>query len=215
MESTETVRLLRADGESGEAGPFRLKVVVPVLVAVPAVVVKVPVVKAPAWPVKSRVPLKVVLVTMLPISACRATNSACRAARSALVLVPLAACTASVFMRCRMSWISLSAPSATFTSEMPSWMLRAACWPPRTCASRFSEIDSPAASSEARLTRSPELRRSRDLDMPVELADMARSVLNADTFVLMRSIGSSLNRHGSVLTSAWKIHRNVRGAPLA
>ena len=69
--------------------------------------------------------------------------------------------TARSRMRWRMDCVSVSAPSAVWTTEMPSWVLRAATVRPPICDLRPSEMARPAASSAARLIRRPEERRSR------------------------------------------------------
>ena len=63
--------------------------------------------------------------------------------RSESALVPLAAC--------RISCISVIAPSAVFTTDTPSLALLFACFRHRSCALIFKEIARPAASSAALL----------------------------------------------------------------
>ena len=99
-------------------------------------------------------------------------STACRSAN----------CTLSSRTRCRIACISFSAPSAVWTSEMPSWALRLACAVPRIWARMPSEIARPAASSAARLMRRPrrELlhrlrqpdRRRRQIAVGVERLDV-------------------------------------------
>ena len=90
------------------------------------------------------------------------TSSAVSCATSAVILawsdvdsVPLANWIDSSRTRCRIECISLSEPSAVWTSEMPSCALRLACAVPRIWARMPSEIARPAASSAARLMRRP------------------------------------------------------------
>ena len=84
----------------------------------------------------------------------------CGASRSAALLLALADCTASSRIRWRLLVVSASAPSAVWTSEIPSLALRIAWLRPRTWEVKRSEIASPAASSLALLMRSPEDSRS-------------------------------------------------------
>ena len=65
------------------------------------------------------------------------------------------ACTVSSRMRCRIACVSLSAPSAVWIIETPSWALRRPIFMPRICERIFSLIARPAASSAARLMRKP------------------------------------------------------------
>ncbi len=100
--------------------------------------------------------------------------------------MPFDHCTASSRMRCRIECISFSEPSAVCTSEMPSWALRLAWAVPRIWARMPSEIARPAASSAARLMRSPEESFSIDLDSAIEVFWRLRWALNASTFVFTR-----------------------------
>ena len=101
--------------------------------------------------------------------------SAWAAVRALLSLVPvLAACTARSRMRLSMFWISLRAPSAVCTTEMPSWALRVACRSPETWARRPWLMTSPAASSAARLIRKPDDSFSRLLAIEAFVDDRLR-----------------------------------------
>ena len=71
--------------------------------------------------------------------------------RSSWDIVPFPACTANSFILCNIEWTSVSAPSAVCTQEIPSCALEEAWSRPRICFLIFSEIESPAASSAARL----------------------------------------------------------------
>ncbi|KRA48249.1 hypothetical protein ASD72_19950 [Pseudoxanthomonas sp. Root630] len=62
-------------------------------------------------------------------------------------------------MRCRLLPISVSEPSATWASEMPSFALRTATSRPRIWVLKRSEMARPAASSLALLMRRPDDRR--------------------------------------------------------
>ncbi len=66
---------------------------------------------------------------------------------------PFLYCTASSRMRWSIEWTSSRLPSAVWTIETPSWMLRWACAMPRICERMDSEMPRPAASSAARLMR--------------------------------------------------------------
>ncbi len=105
------------------------------------------------------------LLNLVPSSVRDASAAICMysvlsAARSPVLLVVLAACTASSRMRCRMSPTRPSAPSATWPSEMPSLAFRIATLMPRTWVFMRSLMARPAASSFALLMRRPELRRA-------------------------------------------------------
>ena len=77
-------------------------------------------------------------------------------------------------MRCRIEWVSVRAPSAVCTTEMPSWALRTATLRPPTCERRPSEMARPAASSAARLMRKPLDSFSSDFDMSFWVTDRFR-----------------------------------------
>ena len=96
-----------------------------------------------------------ILLSSLPSS----LYSACIALRSASLLVPLADWVARSFMRCMISVISLSAPSAVCSSEEASLTLRRATAMPLVCAFMRVAICRPAASSAAELMRRPVPRR--------------------------------------------------------
>lgn len=129
---------------------------------------------APTWsvlslnvPSSSGAPLNRVLVAMRSMSAVSWVISLWMAASPPEPRTsPLAACTARVRMRWRIAWVSLRPPSAVCNSEMPSRVLRAAWSSPPTWAFMPSEIARPAASSAARLIRSPEASRSVALSTP-------------------------------------------------
>ena len=121
---------------------------------------------APTWnswlenePSSSLVPLNSDCLATRSISAVSCLTSAFRAARSDEELVALADCTDSSRIRCRLLPISVSEPSATWASEMPSLALRTATSRPRICVLKRSEMARPAASSFALLMRRPEDRR--------------------------------------------------------
>ena len=121
---------------------------------------------APTWnswlekvPSSSLVPLKSDCLATRSISETSWVTSACSALRSLAELVALEACTDSSRTRCRLLPISVSEPSATWASEMPSLALRMATSVPRICVPKRSEIARPAASSLALLMREPEDRR--------------------------------------------------------
>ncbi len=125
---------------------------------------------APTWnlaevklPSSSLVPLKLALPATRSISFFSWLTSCCRAARSSAVLVALDDCTASSRMRCTMSPMLPSAPSAVCASDTPSLALRAATVRPRTCEFMRSAMARPAASSLALFTRRPVDRRWIDV----------------------------------------------------
>jgi hypothetical protein len=107
---------------------------------------------------------------MRSISAMAASTSLWAASRESWSLAPvLADCTARSRTRWSSEWTSPSAPSAVCTRLIPSWALRWATLNPPTFERRFSLMDSPAASSAARLIRYPEDSFSRDLDICVSV----------------------------------------------
>ena len=135
---------------------------------------------APTWnswlenePSSSLVPLKSDCLATRSISLTSWVTSACSALRSLAELVALEACTASSRTRCRLLPISLSEPSATWASEMPSLALRMATSVPRIWVPKRSEMARPAASSLALLMREPEDRRwmvvARELPLVLRL----------------------------------------------
>ena len=104
---------------------------------------------APTWnswlenePSSSLVPLKSDCLATRSISLTSWVTSACSALRSLAELVALEACTDSSRTRCRLLPISVSEPSATWASEMPSLALRMATSVPRICVPKRSEIAS-------------------------------------------------------------------------
>src|SRR5512132_2391839 len=105
---------------------------------------------------------------------------------SALTPPELLAWTDRSRMRCRMLCVSVSAPAAVCTTEMPSWVLRTATVSPPICERRPSEIASPAASSAARLMRKPEESFSSDLLIWPSVTDRLRYALSAAMLLLTR-----------------------------
>src|SRR4051794_6626176 len=89
-------------------------------------------------------------------------------------------------MRWRMLCVSVSAPSAVCTTEMPSWVLRTATFRPPICERRPSEMARPAASSAARLMRKPEESFSSDLLIWPSVTDRLRYALSAAMLLLTR-----------------------------
>src|SRR3954451_23399803 len=112
---------------------------------------------APTWKVtavvlsSSEMPLNFVVVPMRSISEASWLTSDWIAVWLVLLSVPFLYWTASSRTRWSMLWTVERAPSAVWTSETPSWMLRWFCARPRIWARIFSEMARPAASSEARL----------------------------------------------------------------
>src|SRR5215212_10402660 len=82
--------------------------------------------------------------------------------------------------------VSVSAPSAVCTTEMPSWVLRTATFRPPIWERRPSEMARPAASSAARLMRKPEESFSRDLLIWPSVTDRLRYALSAAMLLLTR-----------------------------
>src|SRR5450830_243084 len=87
-------------------------------------------------------------------------------------------------MRCRIECVSLSAPSAVCTTEMPSWALRTPTLMPPICERMLSEIARPAASSAARLMRKPDESFSSDLLRLPCVVVRLRAALRAAMLVL-------------------------------
>ena len=168
---------------------------------------------APTWntpeyePSSSFVPLKFVVVEMRVSSSLSWLTSFWMFAFALSFRLPeLEAWTDRSRMRCRMEVLVLSAPSAVCTTEMPSWVLRTACFMPPICERRPSEMARPAASSAARLMRKPEERRSSDLLIWSLVTDRLRYEFSAATLVLtlmpmvfLRGIGAYWNPAASVL----------------
>ena len=98
------------------------------------------------------------------------------------------ACTARSRMRCRIVSVSLRAPSAVWTTLMPSWALRAATCRPPICDWRPWLMDRPAASSAARLIRRPEDSFSSEPAMPLSVVDRLRYAFIAMMLELMRRL---------------------------
>src|SRR5690606_27635567 len=136
-------------------------------------------------------------------------NSFCRAARSSVLLVAFADCTASSRMRCRESPILPSAPSAVCDREMASLALRIATFMPRTWAFMRSAMARPAASSLALLTRRPEDRRWMVLPRPALLVDRLRWAFSDITLVLMTDIRFLLDSETPAVRAGWR----CRGLP--
>src|SRR3954454_14224759 len=114
---------------------------------------------APTWNVTEFVlfsrlmPLNFVELPMRSISEASWNPSDWMADWLAALSEPFLNWTASSRTRWSIAWTVLRAPSAVWTSETPSWMLRW-FWPrPRIWARIFSEMARPAASSAARLMR--------------------------------------------------------------
>ena len=133
-------------------------------------------------PVSRLSPLNVVRAAMLSTSAFSVSISSPMAVRSLVETVSLPACTVSSRMRCKMPCTSFSAPSAVCTIEMPSCALRVACRRPRTCERRPSLMESPAASSAARLMRRPLESRSSALPIFRPVMPRFRCAFSAATF---------------------------------
>jgi hypothetical protein len=151
-----------------------------------AVVAIVSPVLAPTWnvlavPVSSLLPLNSVCVPMAVISVVSAVISEEMAALSSVFRVPPSCCTFSSRMRPSIECTSERAPSAVWTSEMPSWALRCDCARPPICARIFSLMARPAASSAARLMRYPEDSFSIALAALPAVAVRLRCELNAST----------------------------------
>ena len=158
----------------------------------PKVTVRVWPWSAPTWksvdapPVRRETPLNLVFAAMSPMAAWSSVTSASMLAWESASLVPFAYWTASSRIRWSMLWTSVSAPSAVWTIEMPSWAFRPAWLRPRTWARSFSLMARPAASSAARLMRRPEESFSTDLPKFTAVALRLRCALRASTLVLMR-----------------------------
>ena len=86
------------------------------------------------------------------------------ASTSSCVFVWFAAWTDSSRILWSILCTSESAPSAVSRTEVPSIAFRFACSKPRICARSFVAIAIPAASSDARLIRSPVDSRSMEPD---------------------------------------------------
>ena len=110
------------------------------------------VVEPEPWePSSSFIVLNSVVSEILVSSSCNWEISFCTASRSSSVSVPLAACTDNSLILCKIEWDSFNAPSAVWIKEIPSCALSDALFKPRIWLLIFSEIESPAASSAARL----------------------------------------------------------------
>src|SRR6476620_6923516 len=114
-------------------------------------------------------------------------------------------------MRCRMEWVSVSAPSAVCTTLTPSWVLRTATLRPPTCERGPSEIARPAASSAARLMRKPEESFSSDLLIWPSVTDRLRYALSAATLLLTRRPVVILLGRGVPAASVLRAMRSLTG----
>ena len=85
-----------------------------------------------------------------------------------------------------MRWIVCAAPSAIWSIALPCSAFEAACVSARLCVRSLLAIDRPAASSAARLIRSPELNFRMLLSTAMLLMKMLRDAVSAPTFVLIR-----------------------------
>ena len=148
---------------------------------------------APTWklavklPSSSFLPLKVVVLVMRFSSGLSWPISDWMALFASSLMPPaLEACTDRSRMRWRMLCVSVSAPSAVCTTEMPSWVLRTATFRPPIWDRRPSEMARPAASSAARLMRKPEESFSSDLLIWPSVTDRLRYELSAAMLVLTR-----------------------------
>ena len=148
---------------------------------------------APTWkiwavkvPSSSLMPLKAEVVARRSFSTTRAAASLLSETRSDELLVPLAACTASSRMRCRLLEICAKSPSAVCAREMPSLALRAAWLEPRICEVKRSEMAKPAASSLALLMRRPEDSRAMAVACEVSETLSCRCAVNELMLVLMK-----------------------------
>ena len=78
----------------------------------------------PAVPSSRLTPLNDVVDEIRSSSAFSCVTSVWMSVREAVSFESLDDCTARVRMRCRIAWVSFSAPSAVWTTLMPSWALR-------------------------------------------------------------------------------------------
>ena len=161
---------------------------------------------APTWnfcatkePSSNLLPLKDEFCATRSISDESACTSASSAARSELVLVALADCTANSRMRCKLLLICAKSPSAVCDREMPSLALRAAWLAPLICEVIRSLMAKPAASSLALLMRRPLDRRCMEVDNEAWLCMRLRCAVNELMFVLITDIWKllvKLNKSG-------------------
>src|SRR3954470_10972802 len=161
--------------------------------AVPTLTAMVSPALAPTWkevlylPSRSFCPLNVVVSAMRSSSDLSWPISDWTFFRASAFMLPvLEAWTDRSRMRWRMLCVSVSAPSAVCTTEMPSWVLRTATLRPPICERRPSEMARPAASSAARLMRKPEESFSRDLLIWPSVTDRLRYALSAAMLLLTR-----------------------------
>ncbi len=147
----------------------------------------------PTWkaalklPSSSFLPLKVVVLAIRSSSDFSWLSSDWMLPLASVFMPPsFAAWTDRSRMRWRMLCVSVSAPSAVCTTEMPSWVLRTATFRPPICERRPSEMASPAASSAARLIRKPEESFSSDLLIWPSVTDRLRYALSAAMLLLTR-----------------------------
>src|SRR4051794_4569937 len=147
----------------------------------------------PTWktelkvPSSSFLPLNVVVLAIRSSSALSWVISDWMFSLASLFRPPeLEACTDRSRIRCRMLCVSVSAPSAVCTTEMPSWVLRTATFRPPICERRPSEMARPAASSAARLMRKPEESFSSDFCICPSVTERLRYALSAEMLLLTR-----------------------------
>src|SRR5688500_4838898 len=147
----------------------------------------------PTWkaalklPSSSFLPLKVVVLAMRSSSDLSCPISDWMLFRASALTPPaLLAWTDRSRMRWRMLCVSVSAPSAVCTTEMPSWVLRTATFRPPIWDRSPSEMARPAASSAARLMRKPEESFSSDLLIWPSVTDRLRYALSAAMLLLTR-----------------------------
>src|SRR3954466_15799417 len=148
---------------------------------------------APTWKLAEKLPSSSFLPLNVVVLAIRSSSDFSWVTSDwmfawALALIPpeLFACTDRSRMRWRMLCVSVSAPSAVCTTEMPSWVLRTATFRPPIWERRPSEMARPAASSAARLMRKPEESFSSDLLIWPSVTDRLRYALSAAMLLLTR-----------------------------
>ena len=137
------------------ASPAVIVAVAPFNLAIEAPVVTLPVEDTPLGPAcepsSNFIVLNSVVSEILVNSSCNCLISLLTASLSSSVSVPLAACTESSLILCKIECDSFNAPSAVWISEIPSWAFEEALLRPLICPLIFSEIERPAASSAALL----------------------------------------------------------------
>ena len=130
-------------------------------------------------------PLNCVVDANRVSSATNRSHSDFNVARSAVVLVSLAAWTANSRSRPSTFVKTLNAPSAVFTNDVASDTFRTAWFRPRAWKFSLSAMANPAGSSAARFTRRPDESRSRDLCNWSLLRPKLRWAVKLEMFVLM------------------------------